>query len=296
MKHNLLADVLRPLEQSLLDRGKANNTVESYLIAARRYIEWFMGRYQRVPDKLYRENVADFMAFLEKEEVAPTTFNSYLHGLRAWNQQLVDAGVQSDSVIMDTDFKKVQKQYASPAIHTETEVEQFLQTVLETGSKRDYALVNLLAYTGLRVSEAIKTTLNDLHLDSQELLVRDSKGRKSRTVLLSDRVVRLLREYLRSERPKYRLSEISPYLFLSNRSRTLSRITVYKAFEKYSTQAGIEPAITPHHLRHFFCSYALENEFDVHEVAAMVGHSNIHTTLLYTNPSRKKMLDKLNQL
>ncbi|WP_372508736.1 tyrosine-type recombinase/integrase [Pseudalkalibacillus decolorationis] len=70
-------------------------------------------------------------------------------------------------------------------------------------------------------------------------------------------------------------------------------MTVFKFFAKYSEAARIQPPISPHDLRHFFCSNALEKGLNVHEVAAIAGHSNIHTTLLYTNPSRKKYWRRL---
>ena len=98
------------------------------------------------------------------------------------------------------------------------------------------------------------------------------------------------------ERGQYGLAHVSPYLFLSNRSQQLSRITAFKFFVKYSEGTGIHPPIFPHDLRHFFCSNALEKGLNVHEVAAIAGHSNIHTTLMYTNPGRKKILEKINSL
>jgi integrase/recombinase XerD len=71
---------------------------------------------------------------------------------------------------------------------------------------------------------------------------------------------------------------------------------LFSNLQKYSKLADIQPSISPHDLRHFFCSNALEKGLNVHEVESIAGHSNIHTTLLYTNPSRKAMLDKRNQL
>ncbi len=99
--------------------------------------------------------------------------------------------------------------------------------------------LNLLAYTGLRISEALNLNRDDLHRESRELVVRSGKGNKTRTVFLSDKVVRLIRDYMRHERDQYGLAQVSPYLFLSNRSRQLSRITVFKFFSKYSAAAGI---------------------------------------------------------
>jgi integrase/recombinase XerD len=128
-------------------------------------------------------------------------------------------------VIQNEDWKKVQHGYASSAVHSEADVQRFIQTVLESKNKRDYALVNLLAYIGLRISEALSLVIHDLYLESQELLVRDGKGKESRTEFLSDKVVRLLREYLKHERSKYRLAKVSSYIFVSNCSQRLSRIT-----------------------------------------------------------------------
>jgi integrase/recombinase XerD len=263
------------------------------------FIRWFFDQFQKIPQQLFSENVTDYKVFLQQRGVAPSTFNSHMAGLRSWNEYLIQTGKQNHFVIQKEDWKKVQHGYASLAIHSESDVQQFIQTVLESKNKRDYALVNLLAYTGLfrkRISEALSLVIHDLYLKSQELLVRDGKGKKSRTVFLSDKVVRLLRDYLKQERSKYRLAEGSSYVFVSNCSQQLSRITVFKSFRKYSKLANIQPSISPHDLRHFFCSNALEKGLNVHEVASIAGHSNIHTTLLYTNPSRKAMLDKLNQL
>lgn len=294
MKHNLLN--LDEFQSYLQDNGKSRNTVSSYVTSVKKYVAWFQEKYRTIPTRLFAENIIDYKSFLEQCEVNPSTFNTHISGLRSWNEFLVQKGHQSEVVVQKTDKKKVQPAYASPAIHSKEEIQRFLQCVLEGESKRDYAMVQLLAYTGLRISEALDLTFEDLHLAARECVVRDGKGGKTRTVFLSDRVVRSIREYVKNEREMYRLAQVSPYLFVSNRSQKLSRITVYKAFNKYSEKALIQLAISPHDLRHFFCSNALEKGFDVHEVASMAGHSNIHTTLLYTNPSRKTILEKINQL
>ncbi|WP_338453410.1 site-specific integrase [Niallia oryzisoli] len=76
--------------------------------------------------------------------------------------------------------------------------------------------------------------------------------------------------------------------------KPVDRTLINKLFKTYSEKIGKE--ITPHDLRHFFCSHALNSGMSVHEVANQAGHSNIHTTLLYTNPSKSELLKKMNQL
>ena len=297
MKHNLFGDPeLQGFREHLVVQGKSQNTITSYITSVTQYIVWFSTRYGKAPSQLFAENVGEYKEDLNRQTVSAATFNVRMAGLHTWNEYLVSEGIQSTVVIHKNDKKKIQKQYASPATHTEQEVQRFIQSVLESQHKRDYVLVNLLAYTGLRISEALNLNLDDLHLESRELVVRSGKGNKTRTVFLSDKVVRLIRAYVRHERDRYGLAKVSPYLFLSNRNLQLSRITVFKFFSKYSAAAGIHPPISPHDLRHFFCSNALEKGFNVHEVAAIAGHSNIHTTLMYTNPSRKKILEKINIL
>lgn len=84
----------------------------------------------------------------------------------------------------------------------------------------------------------------------------------------------------------YKKAGESDYLFVSHKNPSLDRVTVNKLLTKYCE----------HQLRHFFCSNALEKGFTVAEVASIAGHSNIHTTLIYTNPSRNKMVEKVNTL
>lgn len=97
-------------------------------------------------------------------------------------------------------------------------------------------------------------------------------------------VAAALREYL-----KVRIGD-SEYLFTTRQSEKISRQQVNRIFNKYSKD------ITPHVLRHFYCTNALEKGYSYHEVANQAGHSNINTTLRYTNPTAQKMRDKANKL
>ena len=125
--------------------------------------------------------------------------------------------------------------------------------------------------------------LTDIFFDSREIKVV-GKGDKFRTVYFNDKVAAALREYL-----KVRTGD-SEYLFTTRQSEKISRQQVNRIFNKYSKD------ITPHVLRHFYCTNALEKGYSYHEVANQAGHSNINTTLRYTNPTAQKMRDKANKL
>lgn len=208
------------------------------------------------------------------------TVNGRLSSLFSFNQFLIHQGVQDDIVIEKSDFIKVQLDYANPCIISKADVEQFRQRILKSGDKRLYALSTLLAYGGLRISEALDIKLSDVSLEAKEVVVRKGKGGKQRVVYLNSKIVTAFREYL-----KVRKSE-SEYLFASRESDKVDRTVINKNFKHFSD------TITPHMLRHFYASHCLEMGFSVHEVANQAGHRDLKTTLLYTNPSREKMKAK----
>ena len=147
------------------------------------------------------------------------------------------------------------------------------------------SIVTILAYAGLRISECLALRVEDISLPAREIKVRHGKGDKMRVVYFGDKVVNAVREYLRN-RPKTG----NPYLFPGRGDSHLTRSQVNRIFNEYSE------SITPHTLRHFFCSNALENGYTIADLANQAGHSNVHTTLLYTNPTREKMKEKANRL
>ena len=147
----------------------------------------------------------------------------------------------------------------------------FRQRLLESGSKQDYAIVTLYAYSGIRRSECVNLKLDQVDLLAKEIRVI-GKGGKQRL------------EYLKERKPG------SAYFFVSRQSGKLAPSRINQIFNKYSD------IITPKTLRHFFCSHALESGYSIHEVANQAGHSNVQTTLIYSNPTAQAMKDKANKL
>lgn len=111
-------------------------------------------------------------------------------------------------MINDNDMIKVQTVYANPTDISKTEVESFRQKILEDEDKRLYAIVTLLAYTGLRISEALNVKLEDVSLEAKELIVRNGKGDKQRTVYLNTKVINALKEYIKIR------NSVSSYIFV----------------------------------------------------------------------------------
>ncbi|MEK4207150.1 tyrosine-type recombinase/integrase [Paenibacillus sp. FSL R10-2788] len=284
--------MIQLFEQQLQNDDMSVNTTKSYILNVKGYIKWFEESKGTEFKKLHRENIKDYISYLKTiKKNSSSSINAKISALIKFNDFLIESHIQSEQVISKKDMLKLQTQYASLATVGLADVEKFRQLVLESDSKRNYAIVSLLAYCGLRISECLNIRMSDFNLTSRELIVYEGKGNKQRTVIISSKAKTALQSWIKERTDKGIDSE---YLFVSNRGSKIDRTVINKLFKQYSALIGKD--ITPHDLRHFFCSHALENDMSVHEVANQAGHSNIHTTLLYTNPTRDKMLAKMDRL
>ena len=247
--------MMERFKKYLLEDGKSENTIKGYIQSVTGFLKWFDESKGIEFKKLHKENVKEYISFLKTvKQAQPKTINTKLNGLVKFNEFLVESGVQDSMVITKKDFLKVQQQYASLAKVKLKDVEKFRQLILDSGNKRNYALITLLAYAGLRISEALNLKMNDFNLISREITVRSGKGDKFRVVYMNDKVKAALQSWLKERKEK---GIEHDFLFVSNRNQPLNRTTINKLFKDYSDQIGKE--ITPHDLRHFFCSHAINS-------------------------------------
>ena len=276
--------MLNGFKDYLLDLGKSENTAAAYLRDVKLFLDWCRDSFGDEPKLLHRANVLEYISYMRNVRgYHPKTVNHHLSSLRSLNEYLITNGRQTEAAVLDSDFMKIQIQYASPCTVEKKDVEAFRQRLLESGSKRDFCIVTLYAYSGIRRSECVNLKLSQIDLTAKEICIVGN-GDKHRLVYLNDKTVHAIREYL-----KVRDSD-SPYLFVSRQSGKLNPSRINQIFNQYSD------VITPKTLRHYFCSNALESGYSIHEVANQAGHSNVQTTLIYSNPTAKEMKEKANQL
>jgi site-specific recombinase XerD len=177
-----------------------------------------------------------------------------------------------------------------PEILSAEEVGQVLQA-LQVAKYR--TLFTLIYATGLRVSEACSLKTTDIDAKRGVLHVRHGKGDKARIVVLSPRLLALLRSYWAAERPP------QPWLFASQRGRSIEPQTARSALRLAAAQALRGKHVTPHVLRHSFATHQLESGTDLRVVQVLLGHAQISTTARYTRVSTetmKRAVDTLEKL
>lgn len=265
--------------------GKSDKTIKQYSASIKEYFQWFYESYGDVEfKKLYRENILEYKNYLKNikrskrsgNNLDAKSVNSKLSALIKFNELL-----QADNIVISkADLIKVQTEIISPTNITKKEVEEFRQRILQSegcSAKRNYAIVTIMAYAGLRISEVLQLKKVDINTTANQIRVTDGKGEKQRTVIINSKIVSAIREYQKSDQVE------SEYLFHNSKGKILNPSTINKVFDEFSVEGY---HIHPHMLRHFFCYNALESgAYSINEVSNQAGHTSIKTTMRYLNPN-----------
>jgi integrase/recombinase XerD len=185
------------------------------------------------------------------------------------------------------DLNTPQKMAHLPRFLTEDEMEKLLAAP-DTGSAeglRDRAMLELLYAAGLRVSELVSLKLADLNLDAG-LVVCHGKGSKERRVPIGKSATHWLQQYMGVRARVAKGSRVQ--LFLNSLGAPLNRHFIWAMIKRYSERAGLRD-VSPHTLRHSFATHLLQRGADSRSVQALLGHSDISTTQIYTHITDRHM-------
>jgi site-specific recombinase XerD len=277
----LVADFVEDIE---VGRGRSIKTAENYHLYLERLIE-FAGDIKA--DKVTAELVRKWRLWLNRyvndqgKRLESKTQNYHLIALRSFLKYCAKRDIKTLSPEKVELSKSVRKQVS---FLTSEEVEQMFTAVdtSNTTGLRDKAILELLFSSGLRVSELCNIKRDHINLKRQEFMVR-GKGQKDRPVFISDEASVAIRDYLAARHDK------SPALFVTSaaadgdESPPLVPRTVQRIVAKYARRAGITKHVSPHTMRHSFATDLLMNGADLRSVQAMLGHSDISTTQVYTH-------------
>lgn len=228
-----------------------------------------------------RENIIFYISYLKNKPNKPQTINAKLSALKSYTEFL------NTPIIISDDFIKIQKKAISPAKHDSKDITKILTKAKENESKRNFALIYLLPSTAIRRSEAVNIKLSHIDFKKHKLSIIDGKGQKNRDIILNDKVIEYLKDYINTERKESKHAN-SEYLFISRQSDKLDRGVVNKIIDKYN--------INPHAFRHYWASESLRNGATLQAIGANLGHSSLNSTSIYTNPTEKEMIKQANSM
>jgi integrase/recombinase XerD len=278
-----MGELYQTMERDLKLKNLAAKTRKEYLRCCSGFVRYHM----KSPRELGESAIKEYLFHLQLKGAGPETLKMHVAGLKF----LYGVTLNRPKVADRLPWPKVP--HKKPDILSLDEVERLLQTAMSASVVP--AIVSMAAYgAGLRISEACGLRPGDI--DSQRMLihVRLGKGRKDRYVMLSQRLLTVLRGYWKRAQPK------GGWLFPGRKpQKPLTPNAVLKGLREAAARAKLRKRVTPHLLRHSFATHLLEDGTDIRVIQALLGHSSIRTTARYTHVSRrhigtvKSPLDKL---
>lgn len=275
----LVAEIDEFLDSLRVDRGASEHTVAAYRNDLTQAVAFFSKVHVSSWKELEPSHIMKFEASLGSP-LARTTAQRRLSSLRSLLKFLKKEGRGPDGELPSTGgFRKPK---SLPKALSFEQVTTLLSTADASTPEglRDRALFELVYGAGLRISEALTLTTDNLDLDECMLRVTGKRG-KTRVIPLPRETARWLGRYAVEARPQL-VRKPSPLLILSDRGKQLMRQTAYKRLADLCRQAGIPQGTSPHTLRHSYAVHLLKGGADLRAVQELLGHESIATTQVYT--------------
>jgi integrase/recombinase XerD len=276
------------LDHLRVERGLAGNTLLAYGRDLSSFTAWAEKVGRPRPRSVRRGDVQSYLRELRLRGLSPRSTARALASLRVFFRFLRQEGITRDDPTAELEAPRVER--SLPKAIPAAEVERLLRApdVATPLGLRDAAMVEVLYATGLRVSELIGLTLEDLHLDLGYLRCR-GKGSRERVVPIGAQARLKVQEYLAGGRVQILRGKASPHLFVQARGAPMTRQAFWKNLRRYASQAGVRGRLSPHVLRHSFATHLLDNGADLRAVQKMLGHADISTTQIYTLVHRDRL-------
>ncbi len=281
------AEILRQFLAFLkFDRTLSDNTVLSYgrdVAKLFRYLESERTAFDRARES----DLVKFVHGQSRAGLSPRSMARLISAVKAFYRFLVlDRRLEKDPA---AELSSPKAWLNLPKFLSVKEVQTLLRQPDPSDARgvRDRAMLEVMYAAGLRVSELVGLKVDDVHLKDTFLLSR-GKGGKERIVPIGRAAVEAVEKYLAEGRPKL-LKKPTDALFLSRLGGPFTRQGTWKMLRGYAKAAKLTSKIHPHVLRHSFATHLLERGADLRAVQAMLGHSQITTTQIYTHVSRERL-------
>ena len=227
--------------------------------------------------------VREFLAYLHAQNYTKSTTARKLATLRSFYKFCIRRGVVTASPLVQIRTPKQEKRL--PKCLDLEQVQKLMDAPGDGDllSARDKAMLEVLYSSGIRVSELVELDMSDIDLQEGVLRVR-GKGRKDRLTPIGSQAIRAVQRYFELRLAEPRLASlVTGRVFLNKHGESLSTRSVRRKLDKYLVEAGLDPGISPHTLRHSFATHLLNNGADLRSVQELLGHQSLSTTQVYTH-------------
>lgn len=275
------------LDQLWLDKGVSEHTLSAYGTDLKKFALYLAGQQHSLLD-CDSQLVNRYLAQRVDQQFSPRSTSRSLSSLRRFYAYAHQRGLLAANPLAQLLNPKIGR--SLPKSLSEHDVDALLNApdINDPIQFRDKAMLEILYASGLRVSELVGLSMQQINL--QHGLVRVvGKGQKERLVPMGEEAAHWLLRYLREARTLLLGGQTLDVVFPSNRAQQMTRQTFWHRIKFYAKVAHIQAQLSPHTLRHAFATHLLNHGADLRVVQMLLGHSDLSTTQIYTHVAKARL-------
>ena len=265
-----------------VERNVSPQTIDAYKRDISQYLGYLNDSGIKNLSKIKSTHIRSYIRVLNDGGMAPASISRIISSIRSYHKYLSSENILDKNPVLVINNPKLPKKL--PNVLSEKEISLIIDSIDESSQfyQRDKAIIEMLYSCGIRVSEICNLEMSNLFI-KDELIRVMGKGNKERLLPLGSRSRIYLDNYLLSSRLGFIKKTRSSFVFVSRNGNQLTRAMVNIILNKWVHISGLRKSVSPHKLRHSFATHLLEGGADLRFVQALLGHSDISTTQIYTH-------------
>lgn len=265
-----------------VERNVSTNTMDAYKRDINQYLMYLSSLDVNNLSDVKSTHIRDYIRILSDGGMAPASISRIISSIRTYYRFLSSENILDENPVLLINNPKLPKKL--PDVLSEKEISLIINAIQESSQfyQRDKAIIELLYSCGIRVTELCNLEMSNLFID-EDLIRVMGKGNKERLLPLGIRSKKYLDDYIKHSRNSHIKKSGSSFVFVSRNGNQLTRAMINIILNKWTQVSGLKKSVSPHKLRHSFATHLLEGGADLRFVQALLGHSDISTTQIYTH-------------
>ena len=265
-----------------VERNVSTHTMDAYKRDINQYLMYLGDLDIKKLSDVKSTHIRDYIRVLSDGGMAPASISRIISSIRTYYRFLSSENILDENPVLLINNPKLPKKL--PDVLSEKEISLIINAIQESSQfyQRDKAIIELLYSCGIRVTELCNLEMSNLFID-EDLIRVMGKGNKERLLPLGVRSKKYLDDYIKHSRISHIKKSGSSFVFVSKNGNQLTRAMINIILNKWTQVSGLKKSVSPHKLRHSFATHLLEGGADLRFVQALLGHSDISTTQIYTH-------------
>ena len=265
-----------------VERNVSIHTMDAYKRDINQYLMYLGDLDVKNLSDVKSTHIRDYIRILSDGGMAPASISRIISSIRTYYRFLSSENLLDENPVLLINNPKLPKKL--PDVLSEKEISLIINAIQESSQffQRDKAIIELLYSCGIRVTELCNLEMSNLFID-EDLIRVMGKGNKERLLPLGVRSKKYLEDYIKHSRNSHIKKSGSSFVFVSRNGNQLTRAMINIILNKWTQVSGLKKSVSPHKLRHSFATHLLEGGADLRFVQALLGHSDISTTQIYTH-------------